>query len=135
MLAIAETRDAIAMWDISGRPPLSAAAGAKSHEGPSQERPRAALTREAGNTGTTNLSGELETTANNRRDQRAGMLSRSWLRFVLITALNIATGPAHVNSPHVQVVPQFEILPHLPIGRERPYWSHGFLDLHHHHDF
>jgi hypothetical protein len=39
-----------------------------------------------GNTGATNLSGELKTKANNRRDQRAGMLSRSWLRFVLITA-------------------------------------------------
>jgi hypothetical protein len=33
------------------------------------------------------------------------------------------------------VVPQFEILPHLPIGRERPYLGHGFLDLHHHHDY
>jgi hypothetical protein len=88
-----------------------------------------------GNTGATNLSDELETKANNRRDQCAGMLSRSWLRFVLITALNIATGPSRVNSPQVQIVPQFEILPHLPIGRERPYLGHGFLDLHHHHDY
>jgi hypothetical protein len=45
---------------------------------------------------------------------------------VLITVLNIATGPAHVNSPQVQVVPQFQILPHLPIGRERPYWGMAF---------
>jgi hypothetical protein len=43
--------------------------------------------------GVTNLPGELETKANGRRGQRAGMLSRSWLRFVLITTLNIATGP------------------------------------------
>jgi hypothetical protein len=46
--------------------------------------------------------GELETKANGRRGQRAGMLSRSWLRFVLITALYIATGPARVNSPQVR---------------------------------
>ena len=46
-----------------------------------------------GNMGVTNLPGELETKANGRRGQRAGMLSRSWLRLVLITALNIATGP------------------------------------------
>jgi len=46
--------------------------------------------------------GELNTKANGRRGQRAGMLSRSWLRFVVITALYIATGPAHVNSPQVR---------------------------------
>jgi hypothetical protein len=49
--------------------------------------------------GATSLSGELGTKANSRRGQRAGMLSRSWLRFVLITTLNIANGPARVNSP------------------------------------
>jgi hypothetical protein len=48
--------------------------------------------------GVTNLPGELETKANGRRGQRAGMLSRSWLRFVLMMTLNIATGAARVNS-------------------------------------
>jgi hypothetical protein len=85
--------------------------------------------------GETNFPGELETKANGRRGQRARMLSRSWPRLVLIMALNIATGPMRVNSPQVRVVPQFQILPHLPIGRQRPYWGHGFLDLHHHHDY
>ena len=52
--------------------------------------------------GATSLSGELGTKANSRRGQRAGMLSRSWLRFVLITALYITTGAARVNSPQVR---------------------------------
>ena len=42
--------------------------------------------------GATSLSGELGTKANSRRGQRAGMLSQSWLRFVLIMALSIAAG-------------------------------------------
>jgi hypothetical protein len=41
--------------------------------------------------GETNHSGELGTQATGRRGQRAGMLSRSWLRFVLIMVLTIAT--------------------------------------------
>src|SRR5580704_18606374 len=92
MLAIAETPDAIGTRDVSGRPLLSAVAGAKSRVKPDQERPRAGLKREHGKHGTTNLLGELGTKANSRRGQRAGMLSRSWLRLVLITALSIATG-------------------------------------------
>jgi hypothetical protein len=39
-----------------------------------------------GNMEETNHSGELGTKANGRRGQCAGMLSRSWLRFVLIAA-------------------------------------------------
>ena len=48
MLAMAGTLDASATRDVSGRPLLSAAAGAKSREEPGEERPRAALKREHG---------------------------------------------------------------------------------------
>ena len=48
MLAIAETPDAIGTRDVSARPLLSAAAGAKSREEPGQERPRATWKREHG---------------------------------------------------------------------------------------
>src|SRR5258708_2317496 len=92
MLAIAETPDAIWTRDVSGRPLLSAVARAKAREEPDQERPRAGLKREHVKHWATSLLGELGTKANSRRGQRAGMLSRSWLRFVLITALSIATG-------------------------------------------
>jgi len=34
---------------------------------------------------------------NGRRGQRTGMLSRSWLRFVLILTLNVPTGSPRVN--------------------------------------
>jgi len=51
----------------------------------------------------TNLPGELETKAMAGGGQRAGMLSRSWLRFVLMMTLNIATGPARAfNAPQVR---------------------------------
>src|ERR1700704_4677635 len=48
MLAMAGTPDAIGTQHVSGRPQLSAAAGAKSREEPRQERPRAAWKREHG---------------------------------------------------------------------------------------
>src|SRR5882757_11237187 len=51
MLAIAEIPDAIGIRDVSGRPLLSAAAGAKSREEPGRERPRAASRREHGKHG------------------------------------------------------------------------------------
>jgi hypothetical protein len=61
--------------------------------------------------GATNLSGELGTKANSQRGQRAGMLSRSWLRFGLITGLYVATGPASVNLLRVRPAHLGLILP------------------------
>src|ERR1700676_1888035 len=110
MLAMAGTPKTIATRNVGGRPLLSAAAGAKSRETRGQEGPKAALKREHGRKRT--FPGELETKANGRRGQRAGMLSRSWLRFVLIVALNLATGPARVNSPQVRPAHLGLILPH-----------------------
>jgi hypothetical protein len=60
MFAIAGTPDAIGTRDVSARPLLSAAAGAKSRKELGQERPRAALKREHGKHGATSLSGELD---------------------------------------------------------------------------
>src|SRR6266481_5235430 len=48
MLATAGAPDAMGTRDVSARPLLSAAAGAKSREEPGQERPRAAWKREHG---------------------------------------------------------------------------------------
>jgi hypothetical protein len=50
------------------------------------------LKRVYGKHGSNEPFGRTRTKANSRRGQRAGMLSRSWLRFVLITVLSIATG-------------------------------------------
>jgi hypothetical protein len=103
---------------VSGRPLLSAVAGAKSREEPGQERPKAGLKRKHGKHWATNLPGELGTKANTRRGQRAGMLSRSWLRFVLITVLNIANGLAGVNSPKVRPLS----LPYLRTSYRAAVW-------------
>src|SRR5882762_3937344 len=102
MLAMAVTPDAIGTRDASDRPLLSAAAGAKSREEPGQERPKAALNTEHGEHASNEPSGRTRDESNGRRGQRAGMLSRSWLRFVLMMTLNIATGPARVNAPQVR---------------------------------
>src|SRR6266850_3249669 len=67
MLAMAGTPDAIGTRDASGRPLLSAAAGAKSREEPGQERPRAALKREHGS--------DEPFGANSRRKPMAGAIS------------------------------------------------------------
>jgi hypothetical protein len=67
---------------VSGRPLLSAAAGAKSREEPGQERPRTALKREHGSDKPFGANSRRK--RNGRRGQRARRLSRSWLRFVLI---------------------------------------------------
>src|ERR1700736_4802047 len=99
MLATAGTPDAIGTGDVSGRQLLSAAAGAKSREQHGQERPRAALKREHGSDEPFRANARRK--ANGRRGQRAGMLSRSWLRFVLTTPLSIATRPARVNASAV----------------------------------
>jgi len=58
MLAMAATPDAIGTRDVSGRPLISEAAGAKSREEPGQERPRSALKR---GYGSDEPSGELKT--------------------------------------------------------------------------
>jgi hypothetical protein len=72
--------------------------------------------------GETNLPGELETKANGRRGQRAGMLSRSWLRFVVMMTLNIATEPARVNAPQVRPAHLGLILSHESGPGPKPKW-------------
>jgi hypothetical protein len=74
--------------DLSARPPLSAAAGAKSREQPGQERRSAAW--KSGHV-RNEPSGELDDEAT-AGAQRAGVLSRSLLGFGLIMAPSIATG-------------------------------------------
>jgi hypothetical protein len=62
--------------------------------------------------GETNHSGELGTKANGRRSQCAGMLSRSWLRFVLIAAIRSDRTCARLGL----------MLPREPVpGTSRPY--------------
>src|SRR5260370_13974599 len=97
MLAMAGTPNTTATRNLSGRPLLSAAAGAKSREAPGQEGPKAALKREHGRNEPFRANSRRKRMV--RRGQHAGGLSRSWLRFVLITTLYIAAGHARVNSP------------------------------------
>src|SRR6267154_941431 len=96
MLAIAETPDAMGTRGVSGRPLLSAAAGAKSREEPGQERPRAALKREHGSDEPfeANSGRKLWPARSARREAKSELAQvRDHHGFVL------ATGPARVNLP------------------------------------
>jgi hypothetical protein len=97
MLAMAGTPDAIGTRDVSGRPLLSAAAGAKSREEPSQERPRAALKREHGKHGSDEPFGrtqdESEQPARSARRHAKSELAQIRAHH----GLGLATGPARVN--------------------------------------
>src|SRR5580704_12228242 len=98
MLAIAESPDAIGTRDVSGRPRLSAAAGAKSREEPGQERPGAALNREHGSDEPFGANSRLKRwPARSARRQ-----AKSELAQVRAHHGYIATGPARVNSPQVR---------------------------------
>jgi hypothetical protein len=106
---MAGTHDAIGTWDVSGRPLLLAAAGAKSREEP---RPRAASRREHG-------KHERNKPFGRTRDEseRPARLARRDAKSELAQVcahhcFNVATGPTRVNTPRIHLAHLGLILPH-----------------------